>query len=303
MFNSIAMLFDISHYRDSGSEKKTVTIRGVDKHLYDQFVSLAGLTGSNIGHIFSFAIQSYTKDTHMFFPRHFRRIVIHKQPEESIELIDNQSELILSKADLTSAGNHVSYMFKNIDRLVFDESVDNSTLLHHVNRIRKCNVEALGEISKLFLLSIDQSNINKLPISTDLQNITIRNVSSVAYDEFVSNCQTNKKNIGECMNELLSEIIPHFEVIQILTHNLSSKALNPIVLSLHNKIIVTQEDLEALEERMVLFHRVHDLEFTKKIKNDTFIKSVLGIYNCERVKLPSDIPKLIKIARVKNYPS
>ncbi|MHA2252682.1 MAG: hypothetical protein ACXAD7_20125 [Candidatus Kariarchaeaceae archaeon] len=296
------MFFGIRHHQDNSSEKKTITVRGVDKHLYDQFVSLAGLAGGSIGTAFSHAISAHKKEFQRYFIPHRIRKFLHTYHDESVEVIENHEELIISKEDLISVGENIKFVFKNIDHLIFDESVDNKTLLNCVYRIRNCNVEAKGEISKLFLLSIDQSNIHKLPLSNDFKDITIRNVNSSAYEEFVSNCQATKQNIGDCVNDMLSQIIPHYEVLQILAHETSLNTLHPIILSLHDDLSIEQNDLDEIKERKILFHRIKKLQFSENIASETFIQSVIGIYNCNEVHLPASVPKLIKLSRVKDYP-
>ncbi len=297
------MFFGVRHNQDNASEKKTITVRGVDKHLYDQFVSLAGLASGSIGSAFSHAISAHKKEFQRYFIPHRIRKILHTYHDESVEVIENQEELSISKEDLISVGENIKFVFKNINHLIFDETVDNKTLLNCVYRIRNCRVEAKGAISKLFLLSIDQSNIHKLPISNEFKDITIRNVNSSAYDEFVSNCQVNKQNIGDCVNDMLSEIIPHYEVLQILAHETSLNTLHPIILSLHDELSISQNDLEEIKERRILFHRIKKLHFSEDITSETFIQSVIGIYNCDEVMLPPSLPKLLRLSRVKDYPN
>jgi len=282
--------------------KKTVTIRGVDRDLYDQFVNLTTSFGGNVGIAFSSLLYMKNRQNIGLIHNHIKKIIHNKEKHIKFELIENVDYLSISHEDLISAGDGIKYIFKNINQLVFDETVDNKTLLNYVHRIVHSKVEIKGTISKLFLLSINQSKRQPLPISGKLKDVTIRNVYAPIYDEFVGICHTEKITIGDGVNNLFSEFIPFFEIHHLISkdHNLSIADF--IIISMQAEISITEQDLIDLENRSVIFHRISKLNFDPNINPSIFIKYVNAIYFSQELQIPDEIPKLIRLSRVVSLP-
>jgi len=285
---------------------KTVTIRDVNKELYEHFTTLATRFGDNLGQVFSRLIQSYGKPYNPLFllpGARARFAMLHDH--SSIEVIRDCDELVISKSDLEEAGADLHYIFRNIGHLVFDESVDNRTLMRHVLRIHKSNVETRGDVSRLFLKSINQSQMLSLyfqDLNPETTNITIRNVDEQTYSEFSTACQTARTKIGQAVNDLLKRSLPYFEISQILLHDPKLHDPDLIVLMLHEHLEVTPQDLQDLEGRKVLFHRIRDLIFSDSTDPKLFKDTVMGIYNCPQVIYPAAVPRLIRLSRTRSYP-
>ncbi|MFW9992432.1 MAG: hypothetical protein ACFFD4_10320 [Candidatus Odinarchaeota archaeon] len=162
---------DVTHHEERRST--TVTIRGVDKNLYDQFVGLTKIWGRNTGHVFNHLISNYRKG-HPLMPPRMKRHTSDKNLQ--IEIIEGIEELRISKKDLLEAGNNVKYYFRSINNLVFSEDCDNQVLLNHVHRIRNCNVKMPETVSNLLFYSIVRQRIPLDITKEDLKDITIRNV-------------------------------------------------------------------------------------------------------------------------------
>jgi hypothetical protein len=166
-------------------------------------------------------------------------------------------------------------------------------------------LETKGEISRLFLKSINQSkNLDAYfeDIDTELSNVTIHNVSEEAYNQFTVQCQTNKIKIGDAVTNLLKRALPHFEIGRIMIHDHKINPVDLIVLTMHESLDITNQDLIDLEGRKVMFHRIKHLKFDQNVEGSNFQETVIGIYNCDQVKIPETIPRLIRHSRVHQYP-
>jgi hypothetical protein len=131
-------------------EQKDITLRGVDKELYDQFVILAKKRGSSTGTAFSHII-SWNLRQKDFSPGSLVRRPMHKSRQKP-EIIQDIEKLVVSKDDLVAAGDKTMFLFKDIGRLIFDESVDKEILLQHVKVIIDSKVEFRNNISKVIHL-------------------------------------------------------------------------------------------------------------------------------------------------------
>ncbi|MFX0117388.1 MAG: hypothetical protein ACFFB3_22765 [Candidatus Hodarchaeota archaeon] len=281
-------------------EEKTVTVRGVDKTLYDQFVGLTKIWKRNIGFAFSQLIGHYGKDLPFIFSHHLRKRG-GKSPRSSLEIIEGLEELIITKNDLTEAGER-KFVFKSIKKLVFDEEIDNKTLLDHVQVIKDCTVKLPKKASSLVFHSLIRQKPVYTPIEENLKDITIRNVRKDIYDDFVATCQLQKRKIGEAVNELLVWLVPAMESRHILVFDLMADPHDTLVITSLDNLAVTGHDLAEIKDRQILFHRIRDLEFAPDVEKSDFIDSVIGVYNCEHIKLPPALPRLFKYSRVKKYP-
>jgi hypothetical protein len=275
---------------------KTITIRDIDKDLYDRFMALSKVFGHSTGFGFTNLLHSYKSDRFSGFGPHPR---IMKDTDFSLEKIADLDDLIVTKADFSEVGNKIKFFFKNVKQLKFANGVDNQTLEQFVFKIKNCNVIWPQRVSHLISHSLIR---RKIPISSSalLTPITIRKVNSDIYDEFLSACQLNNKKAGEVVNELLRELLPEVELNIIIIHDFHENPLNFLTITSIDKLKVSAENLEEIHERKLLFHRIDNLIFDQNISGDLFIEKVAGIYNCKKTELPESVPKLIKISRIKN---
>ncbi|MHA1983472.1 MAG: hypothetical protein ACW967_03880 [Candidatus Hodarchaeales archaeon] len=277
--------------------EKTITIRDIDKSLYDRFMTLSKVFGHSTGFMFTRLLQSYKSDRFHGFGPHPR---IKPQKEFNLEIIANMDELIVSKSDLTEVGNQIKFFFKDIKQLTFANDVDNQTLEKFVFKIKNCKVFWPESVSHLISHSLIRTKLSKKPSLDDLGSITIRKVNSDIYDEFLSHCQLINQKVGDVVNDLLLELLPEVELNIIIIHNLHENPLNFLTITSIDNLSVSKDDLEEIHERKLLFHRIKNLVFDQNISGDLFIEKIAGIYNCKKTEIPDSIPKLIKISRVKN---
>ncbi len=293
---------DFHRFRRYQGIEKTITIRNVDKELYDQLVRLTKGWGRNVGRIFSDLLAHYEKDYISFFRHHRRKRRIRSKTQ--IEIIFGLKELRVSKEDLTEVGEDVKFIFKSIDDLSFGKGINSSILLKHVEVVLDCKVNVSENISKLVYHSLIRQKPKYTPIEENLKDITIRNVQVEIYDDFVATCQQQKKTVGEIVNELLNWLVPQIESRHILHHELNIQNFEDILLVTSTDLLeVSKEDLLEVGKRKVLFHRVNQLVFSQDIKKELFVEAVIGIYNCGKVELPPTVPRLLRISKVKKFPN
>lgn len=274
---------------------KTITIRDIDKTLYDRFMTLSKVFGHSTGFLFTRLIQSYKSDRFPGFgPHRFQ------EKQFALELINDLDELIVTKADLTDVGDEIKFFFKDIKLLEFTDDVDNQTLEKYVFKIKNCEVKWPKRVSHLISHSLLRTKMPKIESSENLGSITIRKVNSDVYDEFLSACQLNNQKAGEVVNDLLLELLPEVELNIIIIHNFHEDPLKFLTITSIDELKVFSNDLEEIQERKLLFHRIGNLVFDQKISGDLFIKKVAGIYNCAKSEIPDSVPKLIRVSRVKN---
>lgn len=276
-------------------ETKTITIRGVNKSIYEQFIAFVPIAGKSTGELFTRIIAHYRKERPMHLKRH-----IKNKSDVRIEVVRDLDKLVLSSDDFESAGENVKFVFRNIKKLIFDESVSNKLLLKYVLRISKSNVQ--GKLARLFLLSTIDNKIN-VATTDEKKDITIRNVGNEAYDEFISACQLENKTIAAVTDEVLSRAVIHFEISMILLNELQTEPLQILTIKGLDYIEVSNQDLEELEDRKVFFHRIEKLVFTNDVQYQTFSNTVAGIYNCGEVVFSKNIPKLIRLSRNQSFPN
>ncbi|MFQ5978079.1 MAG: hypothetical protein ACE5OZ_08120 [Candidatus Heimdallarchaeota archaeon] len=282
-------------------DEKTITVRGVDKTLYDQLTRLIKVWGRNMGFAFTHLLRHYRKDLPFFFGSHMIKKG-HRDFFPSLEIIEGEEELRISKNDLTEVGN-VKFVFKAIQKLIFSDDIDNKTLLNHVQAIRDCSSYHFPKnVSNLVFHSLIREKPVYEPIEENLKDITVRNVRKDIYDDFAAACQLQKQKIGDAVNELLVWVVPAIEVRHILLFDLIAETPDPLIVTSLEQLEVTNKDLREIQDRKILFHRIGELIFSADIAKNDFIRSVIGIYNCNQVNLPRAIPRLLRFSRIKRYP-
>ncbi|MHA1211541.1 MAG: hypothetical protein ACTSSH_03680, partial [Candidatus Heimdallarchaeota archaeon] len=204
--------------------------------------------------------------------------------------------LIVTKKDLVAAGENTMFRFSNINELIFDSDIDAVTMVKHVKMIRHCNITFRGKMPQLIQLAFTRP-IREYDHPTNkeqLKDITIRKVSVDLYDEFLSKAKTEGLTTGEYFSKIISNVLPFFEIVEVL-FELGDREV--LVISNQKSLIVTKSDLAILGERGVIFYNVENLEFTSDIDQELFLKTIIKIMKCTKVKLPTNIPRLIVLSR------
>jgi hypothetical protein len=281
-------MFIVKHQFD---DMKDITLRGVNKELYDQFTSFVKKIGAATGVVFTNVLISFLHQPWRMHGR--RKAPMFGAPPENISDLD---KLTITKSDLTAAGESTMYLFSNIKELIFEKDVDASTLVKHVKMIHHCNTNFLGNIPKLIKLGITRKvREYHHPTEVDqLTNITIRNVSSKVYDEFVAQAKSDGLTTGEFFSKILANTLAFFELRDVMLTLDNHEAL---VVLFENELLVKSSDLEVLDKRKIIFYGIKQLEFAKDITQKLFQKTVFKIVRSEKVILPGNLPKLIVLSR------
>lgn len=284
-------MFIVKHQFD---EMKDITLRGVNKELYDQFTAFTKKVGVSTGIVFSNILIGYIHQPWRIHGSCRNR----RPPKHGItpETISDLDKLSVSKIDLSAAGESTMYLFSHIKELIFEKNVDAITLVKHVKMIHHCNTKFLGDIPKLIELGITRK-VREYNHPTDLDqltNITIRNVSSKVYDEFVAKAKSDGYTTGEFFSKILTNILPFFELRDVMLTLGEHEAL---IVSLEDQLLINKSDLEVLGKRKVIFYGIKQLEFAKDISQELFLRTVFKIVKNDEVILPGNLPKLIVLSR------
>ncbi|MHA1450277.1 MAG: hypothetical protein ACTSP4_12740 [Candidatus Hodarchaeales archaeon] len=264
-------------------EEKTITVRGIDKNLYERFAGLTRSWGRNTGHVFSRLISHYNAEAPPI-PPFFKHL--YQKEQFKLETITNVEKLTVSRDDLQAAGKKIKYFFRSIQDLVFTDDCDNKIILDHVFRIWNCGVKMPESVSKLLFHSLVRHRSLHVSENAVLKDVTIRNVEQETYEEFATACQLNNQTIGNAVNSLLGDFVTEMESLHIIVHVLAANPLNTLVVSSLDSLNITADDLKEIKETKILFHRIKNLTFDNDIDEHIFIESVIGIYNCDNVELP-----------------
>ncbi|MHA1630190.1 MAG: hypothetical protein ACTSXO_10850 [Candidatus Heimdallarchaeota archaeon] len=285
------------------SFSKVITIRGIDKLLFEQFVSLTRSWGKNTGEIFSTILSNFLQSgggSHIYLPALEKRL--EGNLFKHLEIIEDLDELFINYEDLSSVPQGVKFYFNNIKKLIFAEDINAQVLQEYVYRIKNCLVQQPRRVKKLVFLSLLQNYPEYSTNGRELKDVTIRNVKEQTWSNFKAFCQMHNSNVGTLLNHILWEIIPEMEITQILFSKLKNSQMNTLLISSQQEVVINKADLLEIAPQHVLFHRIKKLTFQEDISSELFVERVKGIYNCSSVKFPKQFSKLLKLSRVKYYP-
>ena len=298
------MRYENDHHQEGKHmPSKVVTIRELDKKLFEQFVSLTKTWGKNTGTIFSKILSNYLESggSNIFMPAFEERL---KELDcNYLEIVENVADLTIQKKDLISLPDDVKFHFRNIEKLVLHEDIDTTTLLKYIYRISNSIVNPPKNVEKIFFLSLLQY-YSRYPIKDrKTKDVTIRNVEEQVWNDFTSFCQLNNSKVGLLVSEILWEIIPEMEITQILLSKIKEPFKNICLITSQKVVSINQRNLKEIKTKKVLFHRIDELIFQDDISNKEFVDKVVGIYNCKKVVFPKTFSKLLKLSRVQSYPT
>lgn len=115
-----------------GRKKKTITIRNIDEELYAKASALARTIGETVGEVINEALRVFLSLAEGSYE-------LVQKMREGMEttlktvVVGDLDELIVSKSDLESVEGRVR--FRNIKKLVFDNTVDLETFNRKVHSI------------------------------------------------------------------------------------------------------------------------------------------------------------------------
>ncbi|MHA1205100.1 MAG: hypothetical protein ACTSRR_10910 [Candidatus Heimdallarchaeaceae archaeon] len=283
----------------SEKELKDVTIRNVDSELYDQFSTYAKKEGLTTGQLFNILFAGFIDQNISPFRsarKRFHPIKRHERPE----VISDIEELTITRKDLEVLKGKKTFFFIRINNLVFSEDVDGKLLSETIHAIRKCkNVKFKGDVPKLVELGlvIKKGSYIYPSDSEKLKDITIRKVSKEVYDAFLAKSKEEEKTTGELFSETLAFYLPTFEIFEYIRIIERETRTFPLIIRDIKELSVSNNDLEQISPKKVIFYRIKKLTFEEEVTVQNFEKSIGKIIKCKQVFIPEKIPKLLALAR------
>ena len=138
--------------------RSTITVRGVDRELYEELVRLARETGRNIGDLVNVAMKLLLANVKAGIEligkkvEEARQAVEQAAQEAEALVVEGVDELTVSRRDLLEAPKPV--VFKGLRRLVFEDDVDAETFESKVKAIVAVDeVEVPEKVPKLLVAS------------------------------------------------------------------------------------------------------------------------------------------------------
>ncbi len=144
----------------STSERRTVSIRGVDSELYRRLVAISKEAGKTVGEVFNEAAALYVALSRRFSGSLERMVEAIGELKQSFRegfesagiRIADIRELTISRSDLEAFGKPV--ILHRIGRLTLDDTVDNECFKEYIGEIRGCDEVVIHPgLSKLLVLS------------------------------------------------------------------------------------------------------------------------------------------------------
>lgn len=151
----------MSNNNQQDDKKKTITVRGVDKDLYERITNIARNSGKTVGEVINESIRTFlafggkigekideSTQKVLYIGKSF--IEGYKEAGKELIIISDLEELHLNKNEIMSAGKPIS--FRNIKKLVL-EDVDQDTINKYIDSIISVDeVVVPSSINKLTLL-------------------------------------------------------------------------------------------------------------------------------------------------------
>jgi len=138
---------------------------------------------------------------------------------------------------------------------------------------------------------------------TKLKNVTIRGIDSDTYEEFSHKIKNIQMNIGEAVTRMMQQITSDMDESQGELPGLSARRtfkkfrLPRGDISHHDHLSIGKQDLEDANARFSFSH-IGELMFEPDVTRKVFRKYVRNISHCDKVKVPSVLPKLMIYAKI-----
>lgn len=138
---------------------------------------------------------------------------------------------------------------------------------------------------------------------TKLKNVTIRGIDSDTYEEFSHKIKNMQMNIGDAVTRMMKQITSDIDESLGELPGLSARStfrkfrLPRANISHHDHLSIGKQDLEDANARFSFSH-IGELTFEPDVTREVFRKFIRNISHCERVKVPSVLPKLMIYAKI-----
>ena len=140
---------------EEGSEKKTVTIRGLSIDIYDRISRLARETGTTIGEIVNEALRRYIATL-----ENISRTIDNMIKAGDVVVVSGVSSLTVTRADLEALDKPV--IFKDMDELIFADDVNNDIIKNKVAKIVNVNTVYVPKSVSTLLIASKSEFVKKI---------------------------------------------------------------------------------------------------------------------------------------------
>lgn len=152
----------MSQENNSNEEKKTVTIRGIDKKLYEMATETARKTGKTVGEVVNESLRLFFTATGKLgqvadetvsrvYGLKDSLIAGFKEGKGEVQVVSNVDELVVTKDEIASLGKKVA--FQNVRRLVLQDLTDEDVENYIAYIINVDELVVPKNVNKLKLLS------------------------------------------------------------------------------------------------------------------------------------------------------
>jgi hypothetical protein len=138
---------------------------------------------------------------------------------------------------------------------------------------------------------------------TKLKNVTIRGIDSDTYEEFSHKIKNMQMNIGDAVTRMMQQITTDIDESLGELPGLSARRtfrkfrLPRGNISHHDHMSISKQDLEDANARFSFSH-IGELTIESDVTMEVFRKYIRTISHCDRVKVPSVLPKLMIYAKI-----
>jgi len=138
-------------YDEERPTLKTVTIRGVDGRIYDEFSQVIQMSGLTIGEAITKMMRDVSKDFDEVFPQLSAKNLKYIITKDRIQ-VQHYDTLSISLKDLEEADKSISFM--HINQLTFEEDITLDAFETYIKNIQHCKqVRIPAILPKLLIYS------------------------------------------------------------------------------------------------------------------------------------------------------
>ena len=145
---------------------KTVTIRGVDGRIYDEFSQIIQRSGLTIGEAITKMMHDISKDFDDVFPQLSARNLKYMVNKDKIR-VQHYDQLSISLKDLEEADKSVS--FQHIDHLTLEADINLESFDTYIRNIQHCGTVKVPETLPKLLLYSKISHCNNIEVYSPLK--------------------------------------------------------------------------------------------------------------------------------------
>ena len=136
-----------------------------------------------------------------------------------------------------------------------------------------------------------------------LRSVTIRGIDGKSYDTFSEKIKLIEGyTLGEAVTKMMQDVLDTFEdTFPDLSAGRSRrhKELPRTSISNHEVLTISENDLIEAKSR-ISFNNCELIQFSPDITSDSFVRYVRYLSNCELVRIPNTLPKLLVYSKVEH---